>query len=253
MFPDKNYTIGRGKLFFDDGTGQRYIGNTPELNLSSESETLDHFDSDNGIKQKDDTVDLSLTRNGSFITDHISPENLAMFLLGSADVLTTTAATALTQTVANVVPGLRYQLGASAANPAGVRGATNVVVKVGATTMVLDTDYTYDAATGGIVPIEGGAIVEGDDLDITYDTVIGSRNRVISSSTTVIEGALLYVSNNPRGEKFDYYWPKVKMRPDGDYNLKSDEWQQIGFNFEALKKDDITEVVYVNGRVGSGI
>lgn len=252
-FPEKNYTIGRGRLFFDDGTGQRYIGNTPELNLSSEVETLDHFDSDNGIKQKDDTQDLSLTRNGSFITDQISPENLAMFLLGTADVATTTTATAVAQSIADVKLGRRYQLGASAANPAGARGVSNVVVKVGATTMVLDTDYTYDNATGGITPVEGGAIVEGDDLDITYDTTVTSRNRVISSSTTVIEGSLLYVSNNPKGEKFDYFWPKVKLRPDGDYALKGDEWQQIGFTFEALKKDDITEVVYVNGRVGSGV
>jgi hypothetical protein len=253
MFPAKNYTIGRGRLYFDDGRGQRYIGNTPELNLSSESETLDHFDSDDGIRQKDDTQPLSLTRNGTFITDHISPENIAMFFLGEAEVLSTAAATAVAQQIVGVVPGLRYQLGASASNPAGVRDATNVVVNVGATPMVLDTDYTYDAATGGIVPIVGGGIAEDDTLDITYDTTVGSRNRVISSSNSVIEGSLLYISANPKGEKFDYFWPKVSIRPDGDYALKGDEWQQIGFAFEALKKDDATEVVYINGRVGSGV
>jgi hypothetical protein len=252
-FPDKNYTIGRGRLFFDDGTGQRYIGNTPSLNLSSESETLDHFDSDNGIKQKDDTIDLSLTRNGAFTTDHISPENLAAFLLGNADVFTTSAASALTQTINDVKLGRRYQLGVSPSNPAGSRGVSNVVVKVGATTMTLNTDYTYDNETGGIIPVVGGTIVEGDDLAVTYDAVVTSRNRVISSSSTVVEGSLLYISNNPKGEKFDYFWPKVKLRPDGDYELKSDEWQVLGFTFEALKKDDNTEVVYVNGRVGSGV
>ena len=79
-FPAKNYTLGRGRLYFDKfvigtktKTGQRYIGNTTEINLTSDSEALEHFDSDAGIRQKDMSVLLSLSRTGSFITDNISP------------------------------------------------------------------------------------------------------------------------------------------------------------------------------------
>lgn len=51
-FPQKNYTYGRYRVYFDQfalGTkvsagGQRYFGNTPELSTTSESETLDHVD-----------------------------------------------------------------------------------------------------------------------------------------------------------------------------------------------------------------
>lgn len=259
-FPEKNYTLGSGKLYFDKfvpgtktPTGQRYIGNTPELNLSSESESLEHFDSDNGLRQKDKTVLLELGRNGSFITDHISPANLAMFFLAQESVVTQASAIGQTSLIENVSPGLRYQIGKTVANPAGARGLANVVVEVGAVTMVLGTDYTLDTATGGIVPLATGAIVEGDDLDITYDLSATSFNKIVTGAAATIEGQLFFYSNNGEGEKFDYFWPHVSLTPDGDFALKGEEWQQIGFTFEALKLDDQTEVVYINGRPGAGV
>lgn len=260
MFPDKNYTIGRGRVYFDRfavgtlvGTGQRYLGNTPELSLTTASETLDHFDSDNGVKQKDESTLLSLTRSGKFTTDHISPDNLALFFLGDASVVTVTAAAAVAETIANVQLGRRYQLGVTVANPAGTRGVTNVVVKVGVTVKTPNTDYALDADTGGIIVLSTGTILKDDDLSVTYDQSATSYNRVISGSSNTIDGALFYYSTNPKGEKFDYYFPKVSLKPDGDYALKGDEYQQISFAFEALKRDDNTEVLYVNGRPGSSI
>ena len=254
MFPEKNYTLGRGKLYFDDGTGQRYIGNTPEISLSSEQESLEHFDSDNGVKQKDASILLSLARSGSFTTDHISPDNLAMFFLGSASVVTAASATAVVDNaIVDVKLGRRYQIGVTTSTPAGVRGVTNVVVKVATVTKTLNTDYTLDEATGGVIPLVGGTIVEGDDLAITFDQSAVSYNRVISGGSSTIVGSMLYIATNPEGEKLDYFWPKVELKPDGDYTLKGDDFQQISFQFEALKKDDNTEAVYINGRPGSGV
>jgi hypothetical protein len=253
MFPEKNYTLGRGKLYFDNGTGQRYIGNTPSVKLTSSSESLDHFDSDNGVKQKDASVLLSLNRNGSFTTDQISPENLALFFLGSASVVSVVGATALTDTHTSVVLGNRYQIGATPSAPAGARGITNVVVTVSASAKTVDVDYTVDAASGGIVYLPTGSIVAGDDVDITYDTTTTTYNRVVTAGDAEITGSLLFVSTNPRGAKFDYFWPQVSLTPDGDFELKGDEWQQISFSFAAEKKDDNTEVVYINGRPGDSV
>lgn len=259
-FPDKNYTLGRGRLFFDKfvsgtlaGEGQRYIGNTPEINLSSESENLEHFDSDHGIREKDDSVLLSLARNGSFITDHISPANLALFFLGDESVVAVAAATAATDTIANVQLGRRYQIGVSPSTPAGARSLTNVVVEVATVAKTEGVDFTVDGATGGITVLAGGTIVAGDDLDITYDTTASSYNRVVTAANAEISGALLYVADNPKGVNFDYFWPYVTLKPDGDFALKGDDWQQIGFSFEVLKLNDLTESVYINGRPGVGV
>lgn len=260
MFPEKNYTLGRGRLFFDKfvvgtktPTGQRYLGNTTEVNLTSDSESLDHYDSDNGIREKDASVLLQLARSGTFITDHISPANMALFFLGNEEVVTVSAVTAATYNVADVKPGLRYQIGASVSVPAGVRNVSNTVVKVGAIVKVLGTDYSLDAATGGVSIIAGGSIVDGDDLIITYDLAATSHNRVVTAANAQIEGALFYQGNNPRGKNFDYFWPDVNLKPDGDFALKGEEWQQIGFSFEAQKKDDQTEVLYITGRAADGV
>ena len=115
------------------------------------------------------------------------------------------------------------------------------------------TDYTLDAATGGVVFLTTGTIVAGSTVAATYSTTLTSYNRVVTAANAEIYGALLYIGNNAVGENFDYYWPYVSLKPDGDFALKGEEWQQIGFSFEALKLDDVTEVLYINGRPGSGI
>src|SRR5690242_11248499 len=93
----KNYTLGRGKLYFakfltgtQNTNGERYIGNTPALGLKFDATMLDHYDSDQGIKEKDDSITLQVNREGSFTTDNVSPENLALLFFGSTDVLTVT-------------------------------------------------------------------------------------------------------------------------------------------------------------------
>lgn len=259
-FPEKNYTLGRGRLYFDafasDGstlTGQRYIGNTPELNLTSESESLEHFDSDAGIKVKDKSVLLSLSRSGTFITDQISPENLAAFFLGESEIVDVAAATGQTYTINDVVLNRRYQVGQSDSVPAGVRNIGTVVVKVGVTTKTLNTDYTLDAETGGVFILGTGTIAAGADVIVEYVVAEHSYNRIITGASAEIKGAMLFVSTNPEGEKFDYYWPSVNLKPDGDFALKGDEFQQIGFSFEIVKKSDSVEAQYISGRPDSGI
>lgn len=261
-FPQKNYTFGRYRVYFDrfapgtkTGTGQRYLGNTPELSMTSESENLDHFDSDNGIRIKDDSMLLELNRSGAFVTDHISPENLAMFFLGEASLLTQTAGTAASYNVASAQPGRRYQIGASASAPAGVRGITNVVVTsdpVG-TAYDLNVDYTVNLDNGGLVVLEGGAIPADAPLIVTYDTTAQSYNRVVTADNAEIYGAMFLESRNPKGEKMDYFIPYCSIRPDGDFSLKGDEWQQLPFSFEILKLDDNTPSVIINGMPGSGV
>ena len=98
----KNYTLGRGRVFIDrfaanavvsaltKGDGERYLGNTPEFTMTSESEDLEHFDSDSGVRVKDGAVQLTLNRSGAFTCDNISAENIALYFLSHS--LATTSA-----------------------------------------------------------------------------------------------------------------------------------------------------------------
>jgi hypothetical protein len=107
----KNYTLGRGRIFFDRfadnavitattrGTGERYLGNTPEFAMTSESEDLEHYSSDAGVKVKDDSVQLQLNRSASFTCDNIESENVALYFLGNASTITQTAATGVVEVI----------------------------------------------------------------------------------------------------------------------------------------------------------
>src|SRR5690606_18859038 len=88
-----------------------YLGNTPELTLSADSDTLDHYDADAASRYKDDSVVLEATRTGTLTCDHISPMILSM-LFGGGNVITEqVAATDVEQTIVAAKRGKRYQIG----------------------------------------------------------------------------------------------------------------------------------------------
>lgn len=257
-----NYTLGRGRLYFArfaPGTrnplGERYIGNTPELSLTIENEELEHFSSDAGINEKDDSIALSVTRSGSFTTDNIDPENVALFFFGEAGRVVEAGGPITGEIVESVKPGLYYQLGQSSTRPTGARGiaadstATPITVvsdDTAATVFSEGDDYTIDLVTGRLYVVPGGAITEGTSLEVGYTIRASSRDRVLSGGTPV-EGAMRYVADNPKGENQDYYFPFVQIAPNGDYALKAEEWQTIPFSLEVLKLAD-REAIYLDGR-----
>ena len=253
----QNYTLGRGKVHFArflSGTqtpdGFFYIGNTPEFNLTIESQTLDHYSSDEGIREKDDSVPLEVNRTGSLVTDNIDPKNVALFFFGEHSVITQAAVAAAPEVINNIKKGHSYKLGSTPANPAGVFGinATGLAAEItpAATALVLGTDFTVDLDAGTITFLETSVtLTEGVDVEVTYAVRASTRDRVISGSEPV-EGAMMYVTKNPKGDNCVFYMPYVKITPNGDYALKGDEWQQIPLALEILKLEG-SEAIYRDG------
>lgn len=249
-----NYTLGRGKVYFARFTsGQvpgpfRYIGNTPEFNLTIELETLDHFSSDEGIREKDNSVPLEVTRTGSLICDDINAENVALFFFGSTQTLTQVAATGQSENFNDVNPEDVFQLGLTLNNRVGTRGVSAITVtsNPAGTTYVLGTDYSVDADRGMIAIMRGGAIAAGSDITVNFNIDAASSVRVLSGSEPV-EGALRFIEDNPKGDDRDIFLPYVKITPNGDLALKGDEWRQIPFSIEALKPSS-GEAIYVDGQ-----
>lgn len=249
-----NYTLGRGELHFGQyATGttvpraERYLGNTPELSFTAEQENLDHYSSDRGVRIKDQSVLLQLDYSGSFITDNIAPANLAMFFLGNSATLTVAAATAQAFTFSNVEQGCTYQLGVSDTTPSGARNVSNFTITT-PTGCVAGVDYVLDAELGRVTVLEGSTkLTEGmASFTGTYDRGASTRKQVISQSKT-IEGSLRFIAKNPAGDNIDYFMPWVKLTPNGDFALKGDEWQQLPFTIEILKKGSL-EAIYMDGR-----
>jgi hypothetical protein len=252
-----NYTLGRGKVHFarfKPGTqtpdGFFYIGNTPEFSLTIESETLDHYSSDEGIREKDDSVPLEVNRTGSLTTDNIDPKNVALFFFGSDSVVTQASVASDTETLEGIKSGHSYKLGISPSNPAGYFGIDaagfSVAVAPAGAALTEDEDYTVDLLNGIITFVEGSAVaVDGTDIEVTYAVAGSTRSRVISGSEPV-EGAMMYVTKNPKGPDAVFLMPYVKITPNGDYALKGDEWQQIPLSLEILKPT-AGEAIYRDG------
>lgn len=249
-----NYTLGKGEIHFGQflpttqtPRGERYFGNTPELSFSAEQENLDHYSSDRGIRIKDQSVVLQLDYTGQFITDNISPENLAVFFLGENLKTTVTSTPVAGESFPDIEKGFSYQLGTSANYPAGVRKITSFVLKKGATVLVSGLDYTVDTDLARFTILETSVTLSnGDDLTADYTISASTRDRIISKSTT-IEGSLRFIAVNPAGANIDYFMPWVKITPNGDFAVKGEEWQQLPFTIEILKKGSL-EAVYMDGR-----
>lgn len=265
---ENNYTLGRGELYFarrDPATGrlggERYIGNTTEFNLTAEEEKLEHFSSDRGIRVKDASVTLQVNYTGTITTDNIDPKNVALFFLGDSESLTIAQATVTAEQIGftgtGVEKGMFYQIGVSGTNPSGARGiiypgtgptAFALTVQGGGAALVAGTDYVLNAALGRIEILETSPnIDDGDVLLATYTVAASTRKRIISGSTA-IEGQLRYVAFNPRGKQIDYVMPSTTLSPNGDFPLKSDEWQTIPFNVDVTKRDDVTPAIIGDGR-----
>lgn len=250
-----NYTIPKGKMYFDDGTGEEYLGNTPGADLSVEPTSLDHYSAESGIREKDDTALVEINRKLAIIADDISVGNWARFIIGVASTLTqaaTPVADAVLGAVAlgKVKKGKYYQLGVTATNKTGVRSVSAVTIKVGAAVKVLNTDYTLDAALARIYIVPGGSIADNDIVLESYTPAANTRDQVISASSAATAGALRFVADNPKGVNRDIFLPSVNLKPTGTAKLKGEqaEFMQLGFDIEILKKDASTAAIYIDGR-----
>lgn len=248
----RDYTIGRGQTFFNKflpgtttPTGERYLGNTPSLNLTSTYQDLPHYTSDFKVREMDDNFTLQTDRAGTFTVDNASIENVGLMFGSDATPETGGALTAQTDTFEDVKLGYWYQLGESTATPDGVGGVSNVDVTAGATPAVEDTDYTVDLDNGRIYILESATgINDGDDLTVTYD-VAARETVVVIEEGEQVEGSLRFISDNPKGTNKNYYWPYVRIQPTGDFALKGEQWQLITFQFAVLTPKDGRKRVYV--------
>jgi hypothetical protein len=250
----EKYISGKGRLYFASfltGTqntgGERYLGNAPAVSISFEAEMLDHYRSTGGIKEKDESVTIKVNRSGSMELDSMEFENLAMLFFGSTANVAQSAGSVLNEVVAIDAKDRYFQLGVSALAPSGARSLSAVVVTnvAGSTTYVSGTDYVLDAVRGRIyIPLTSTIAVGSIHVDYTKAAV--TLKRVVSGNTP-IEGQLRFLADNPVGEDMDYLLPWVKITPNGEFPLITDDWMKMSFKLEVLKKGDL-EAAYIDGQ-----
>lgn len=196
-------------------------------------------ESDNGTA----TVTLNATiagTDGNAVTttaDFDTPANVtvsAATLEGGANV---------EETFTGIERGRWLQLGKSVATPQGIRNVGSVSISG-----VDPSSYTVENDTGRVMlHADADDITDGGNVTVSYGITPQTETVVIAKGQS-IEGELQFIANNPVGANDDYFWPYVKLTPDGDFSLKSDEWQTVGWTIEILKRDSVTERQYITRR-----
>lgn len=143
--------IPGGKIFFDAFNtvgakiGERYIGLTPGFTVTIASDKVESYSAESGTRQLDDQTLVTITRTGKLTVRQISLENLALFLAGSV-ATPAQASGAVSNEAVSVLADRYYQLGASTANPSGVRSVSSVTVATGSVaTWAATTAYALGA------------------------------------------------------------------------------------------------------------
>ena len=239
--------IPKGKVYvdlFDDNdalTGERYFGRTPGLTVNISSESLEHYNAESGINEKDEEEVTKINRAGNLTVDEVDDDNLALFVIGDKSTIAQ-AATPVVDEAITVLQDRYYQLGQFDQQPdRRARGRQRRVTgPSGTPSYTVDTDYTVDAVLGRLYIVPGGGIADESGIEVDYTPAVKSRTQIASSSLASKSGAIRFVADNPKGANRDWYFPKVTLKPNGDATLKQTDpaWFVMGFALEILKPDD---------------
>lgn len=208
----ENYTLGKGVLYFDkfdangNLTGERDLGNAPELTFNMTVDMLDHFSSRSGISSKDKQVTKSITPTFSFTLDEVNEDNLGMLFYGDAVEVTQAASDSLTSVLpASVGKNLYYDLSARKVGIWKVNVSyelTKAAVDLPADAVVTNTSggavntWTVITAIGNTVYLKGktgtGLSVGDVYVGTTKIATIAAAPAFDTKSALIKEGATWY-------------------------------------------------------------
>jgi hypothetical protein len=239
----ENLTISKGKLLFrrvetPAKVAWKDLGNAIDVNITIETETLEHFTSRTGLKTRDQLVVLSIKATGAFTLEELTPENLLLFLMGDAvNTNVQASGTGATLNITAVELDSWYELGKTK--------VSNVVVKDSAetTTYVEGTDYEIDYEAGLIFFYKDVTIIEGAEIHITgFDHEAHDTKVVKGGKSKSIQGDVWFVADPGLGNINDAKG-SVTLVPDGEWPLVNDEYGSISFNMEFIESSRFPDLV----------
>lgn len=248
--------LGRGEVFFDrfqpnaeTGRGERYLGNSTTFQISREIERLPVKRSYRGRLHEARGAVIAETIEVATVTDHINLQNL-MDWYGDPYLGTATYGADFRQftSIFQVWRNRYYPLSQDGFSNFYVQNAT---FSIGQTQLVADQDFEFDTVRGRVRILPNAPRVsDGDTVVATYYQ-LPTAAHVVAPDAQDVFGALRFVSQNVEGQPTDYWFPMVRMSPQGAIDLKGDEWQQMRFNATALRKRSDQPLLYIS-RPGTG-
>jgi len=232
---------GGGKLYIEQFVNGApsgdlaYFGITENVNLTTAVEFIDHKNTETKTTKTDKKVQKSVSATINFATAEISLAQMARAYGGTVTANAQTAYTDEAVTITGAKAGYYY--------PIGIRNITSLIVKdvTDTTTYVINDDYTYDASTGMLYIVDGGAITS-EDLHLTVSADAFADGAIMGAFLeSQLEAKLVFISDPLAGKRFVYTFKKVAISGTGDQALKSEDFATITFEGTALVDDTVTD------------
>lgn len=212
--------LGRGRLFFDRWSsagvstgGLAYLGDCSKFEISTTDEKAKIYDFGQSTAPLLNEVVTKREVSIAITLHEYTKENLALVLMGVEAGATQSSGSVTAESLTtSVTKGKSYQT----AN----RNISAVVVKKGATTLVVDTDYNIvDASTGLIhITTTGSTVTNGDAITVDYTkAAIASPglDKIQGGMSSQILGKLLFVGDPAAGPAYDGEFWKVSISSEG--------------------------------------
>jgi hypothetical protein len=240
-FPvSNNIILGAGRILFApetsetvEGTAYRYLGDTPAFSLSSTTEKVEIDSSDGAVAETLVSIVKKVSRTGKLTIRHISPENLALFVMGTSSTITQTA-TGGTTTITAAEPGMYYKIGSDDTN--GLTVATGGVHDNTVSGTAIDEGLWQFDTRSGLLYFTTGSGVTGSYV-VVYTKEAKSHNKVATNTTGAVKGSLIFVSENTAGGENVVKISRCELAPDGEAAFKSrDNAVELGFSLNILTR-----------------
>lgn len=235
--------LGRGKVYFDRfntagaALGLRYLGTVSKLELSISDEKAKIYDY---AKPTAPLLNEVVTRREVSVAmtlHEYTKENLALALMGEESNYQQLTGSVVDESLsASILKGRVYQL----AN----RNVNAVVVKRGAATLVLGTDYDIVDAYLGLIHIrEGSVTVIDGDANITASYTKGTiaspgLERVLGAKSSQIIGKLVFVGDPGAGPALDAEIWRLSISSEGVLGfITGDDFAAIELKGEVLSDE----------------
>lgn len=262
-----DYWIGRGILYLAelnaDDTPKSFkdVGNVPELTLSVDSETFDHFSSRAGLKVLDKSIVIEQTATTAFILENIKDfGNLKYFFSGEASTYVNPAAAGFTDaplvTDGNIEANAWYVIHDTSGKPVFQIDKTKLAISTtdgSPIILVQDTDYTVNEVSGMIFLIDTATVqsaitgLVGLTATLTVDASAGTVDVMKAQTRSAVTVALRFIGENAAdGSKLTVDMHKVTIAADGEFSLISEELTQapMAGSVEKSETYDTTVDIY---------
>lgn len=235
--------LGSGEIYFEEwipgtrsGDGERYIGNTPSMQIEKRVEFAESRQSYDGVSVRNFRTPVKADDVVSFTTDNIDIDNLAAWI-GSTGVEQIEAPSTPASETITLRKGAYYQLGKNINPVTGARNLFGLNVTVDGATVY---GLSIDNENGRIGVPRNRVDLDGKVATVSYE-ISGSSGQIVSGAYRPRRGSLRFIARNAHGKNRNYYFPAVLMSPRDQVGIKGSEWQSLTFEVDVLAPPTIYE------------